>query len=167
MTPEMTPEMLAEMLAELDRLRDIRLPDPVGWWPLAPGWWALGALICIATLAAWLLEARRRRGLRHLSLRELAGLRDRLHNDASHEDIGATLAVLLRRVALGAHRKSIATLSGEAWARELTTGKAALSPEVASYLADAPSAAIRHSDDIRPMLARALAEAERWIRGQS
>lgn len=22
-----------EMQAELDKLRDIRLPDPVGWWP--------------------------------------------------------------------------------------------------------------------------------------
>ena len=31
----------------LAQLRDIHLPDPVGFWPLAPGWWILGLLILI------------------------------------------------------------------------------------------------------------------------
>ena len=22
-------------------LRDLQLPETVGWWPLAPGWWVL------------------------------------------------------------------------------------------------------------------------------
>ena len=25
-------------------LRDLHLPDAIGWWPLAPGWWVLIAL---------------------------------------------------------------------------------------------------------------------------
>ena len=25
-------------------LRDLHLPEAVGWWPLAPGWWVLIAL---------------------------------------------------------------------------------------------------------------------------
>ena len=29
-------KLTPEMQAELDKLRDIRLPDPVGWWPPAP-----------------------------------------------------------------------------------------------------------------------------------
>ena len=34
-------------------IRDLHLPEPVGWWPLAPGWWLL---ITIAVLGiGWLL----------------------------------------------------------------------------------------------------------------
>ena len=29
---------------DLIPLRDIHLPQAVGWWPLAPGWWVLIAL---------------------------------------------------------------------------------------------------------------------------
>ena len=34
----------------LAQLRDIHLPEAVSWWPLAPGWWVLGALL-VAGLA--------------------------------------------------------------------------------------------------------------------
>ena len=33
-------------------LRDLHLPNPVGWWPLAPGWWFLIALAL--ALMAWM-----------------------------------------------------------------------------------------------------------------
>ena len=44
-------------------LRDLHLPDPVGWWPPAPGWWLL--LATLAMLLIWLavvLRSRHRRG---------------------------------------------------------------------------------------------------------
>ena len=26
-------------------LRDLHLPEAIGWWPLAPGWWVVIALV--------------------------------------------------------------------------------------------------------------------------
>ena len=37
----------------LDQLRDIHLPEPILWWPLAPGWWLL--IIMAVVLAARLV----------------------------------------------------------------------------------------------------------------
>ncbi|NVJ59299.1 MAG: DUF4381 domain-containing protein [Gammaproteobacteria bacterium] len=36
----------------LSQLRDIHAPDPVSWWPLAPGWWIL--LVLIVGVLSWL-----------------------------------------------------------------------------------------------------------------
>ena len=33
------------------QLRDVHLPEPVSWWPLAFGWWLLIAFGCIAIIA--------------------------------------------------------------------------------------------------------------------
>jgi hypothetical protein len=36
----------------LDQLRDIHLPEPISWWPLAPGWWFV--IILVIGIFVWL-----------------------------------------------------------------------------------------------------------------
>jgi len=43
----------------LDQLRDIHLPEPISWWPLAPGWWILIITGCL--LSGWLISILYRR----------------------------------------------------------------------------------------------------------
>jgi hypothetical protein len=102
-----------------DQLRDIHGPDPVAWWPPAPGWWlaAVGAL-----LAVWLLWAALRFVSRypfftwhHDARRRLLGLRRALASDPPAE-VATALSELLRRVAMArVGRDSCAGLAGDEW----------------------------------------------------
>ena len=98
--------------ASLDNLRDIVTPDPVSWWPLAPGWWVVILAGCLlAAIGAW-------RGVSRW--RANAYRREALAKLGSAESI-ADVACLLKRTALGAYpRSSVASLTGEAWCRFLT-----------------------------------------------
>ncbi|MEH6649852.1 MAG: DUF4381 domain-containing protein [Motiliproteus sp.] len=62
--------------ASLDQLRDIQLPDPIGIWPPAPGWWLLGLIIsgAMVWLGITLRRHRLRNRYRRLALRELGQL---------------------------------------------------------------------------------------------
>ena len=99
-------------------LRDIHLPEPVSWWPPAPGWWLVLALVIgLAALAVWLYRRpRRAKAPRRLALREL----ERISRDyAVHRDpqrLAVQLSVLLRRTAISLFpRAEAAGLTGEAW----------------------------------------------------
>ena len=38
-------------------LRDIHLPEPIGWWPPALGWWILALLVILTIgLCIWLIR---------------------------------------------------------------------------------------------------------------
>jgi len=105
--------------ASLDRLHDVVSPPPVSWWPVAPGWYALAAVVTLGVLA--LLWRARRRSLRDRyrqeALAELAALR------AEARSVAGAVAgrmVLLKRTALSAYpRAEVASLSGPAWWRYL------------------------------------------------
>ena len=96
----------------LDRLHDIVQPPPVSWWPLAPGWYVLGAIVACGI--AWLLLRQWRKwqanAYRRAALRQLQST-----------DTSAAIAELLRRTALSVWpRASVATLTGSRWADWLT-----------------------------------------------
>jgi hypothetical protein len=96
---------------DLSRLHDIVPAPPVPWWPPAPGWYVLAALIAVAVAAlAWRwLVLRRRNAYRRRALALLEGL----GTDAAAMP---ELAALVRRTALSAYpRAQVAPLAGEAW----------------------------------------------------
>ena len=106
-------------------LRDLHLPETIGWWPLAPGWWVLIAMVVagLAYLAwrwhrAWRFNAPRRCALRELARVEAAYLE---HRDPV--TLGKQLSELLRRAMLAyAPRADIAGLTGDAWLAWLDRG---------------------------------------------
>lgn len=121
----------------LTRLHDIHLPDPVAFWPPAPGWFMLaGALVLLALLAAF-LEWRRRQTLAYRVLQDFRAItRD---PGADTLAVGAAAAVLMRRVLLSHRSHSpAAALTGTAWATFLADDPKGLPPDLSRFLALAP-----------------------------
>lgn len=106
-------------------LRDLHLPEAVGWWPPAPGWWLLfGLLLLLLALAARALYRRHRRNAaRRLALAELARLKSAWDRDRNTAVLAARTSDLLRRAMLAyAPRHEVAGLTGHAWLEWLDRG---------------------------------------------
>ena len=100
----------------LEQLTPDRAPPPLGWWPLAPGWWGLMALLLMTLmLMMWWRQRRLRPSVKRwqrMALRELAQLQA-TDNDTT---LARGLQQLLRRYAIARYgRDTVAALSGEAW----------------------------------------------------
>ncbi len=151
----MSTDLSPQMLAQLDQLRDIHLPEPVGWWPVAPGWWALLALVCALVVAAVVWTWLRRRSARFLALRELEAIK------SEREGVFLTqISSLLRRVA---RRRSAGAdvLTGEAWSAFLMEGKHGMDRDSATLLAIGPYGPPANQN-FEPEALRA--ETATWIR---
>ncbi len=152
-------------------LGDWHLPDPVSWWPPAPGWWLLAALVVtLIVLAVLHWRARRRRDAAlRTALAELARLRANLKaggmDGLTPGDFTAAVSILLRRLALTRFaRARVAGLSGHAWLDFLdeTGGGGAFAGGPGRLLADLP---YRPPGSVTAADLQPLAElAERWIR---
>jgi|SRR5690554_2746671 len=99
----------------LAQLNDIHSPDPVSWWPLAPGWWVLLAL-CLALLGGafvWFIKRHKRR--RYLKQAQ-DQLQELLRAELSAADFIEAINSTLKRVVLQ-HSADlrVGTLSGQAW----------------------------------------------------
>ena len=102
--------------ASLNRLADIIEPEPVSWWPLAPGWWIIiaFAFVGIAYTGIRLFLKWRRDAYRRFACSEL----DRMGERVTVEEVNA----LLKRTALCAWpRKAVASLNCGSWITFLET----------------------------------------------
>lgn len=108
-------------------LRNIHLPDPIGWWPVAPGWWILMAMaVLLIVFSSWWWRRMRRFAIKKYAVREFF----RLKNDpnlTSQQRI-EILSALLRRICISIYpREQVASLTGQDWLnflnRQLNDGR--------------------------------------------
>ena len=146
-------------------LRDWHLPDPVSWWPPAPGWWivAAGVLIALALVVRLWLRRRGRISFRRAARRELERLERELATDGDRRRYLAELSRLLRRLALARYpRDQVAGLTGDDWLAFLdaTGGAGDFSDGVGRVLIES---AYRPADQIDCDPERLAALVGRWI----
>jgi len=106
--------------ASLD-LRDIHAAPPPAFWPPAPGWWVLAAVLLglLTVLTVW--GYRRYRAIRQKRqiMHEIDQVTNRYANKYNAMFV-AEISTLLRRVALQRYdRAQVAPLTGAAWLRFL------------------------------------------------
>ena len=107
-------------------LREIHLPESVGWWPPAPGWWLLPVFLLLGLAAAWygcLLYRRRKYSAVNMARRELAEIRSRYVTDRDTGHCVRSVSGLLRRVSISVFpRAESAGLTGDEWVAFLQSG---------------------------------------------
>lgn len=104
-------------------LRDIHLPEPVGWWPPAPGWWMLSGLMLVALGVMIWRGWRRRTKVRRAALSRLRKIEQAYTEHGDVARLAAELSVLLRRALITAGpRRESAGLTGEEWLAYLDRG---------------------------------------------
>ncbi|MFQ5597421.1 MAG: DUF4381 domain-containing protein [Nitrospiria bacterium] len=103
------------------QLRDIHLPDPISWWPPAPGWWASLVLLTVLTSAVYcFLWNKRRWRVRIAAIAELKTISKRFHEAPDTGRLVKDLSVLLRRICMTyVPRSDVAGLTGDPWLRFL------------------------------------------------
>ncbi len=171
----------ADPLAEL---RDIHLPEAIGWWPVAPGWWLLLALIIIFIAALfYYLRWRKNQKNRPVvfstqQVMQAAQLEfsaiEQVHTEAENKSddhmrlIVADISQLLRRSAVQLNHSpgAVAGLTGDAWLSWLDErwDRDDFSQGAGRILIDAPYRNdFSHADDLDDLLSLCRA----WLEQQS
>lgn len=100
-------------------LRDIHLPDAVGLWPLAYGWWVLiFILLSMVLITVFLYYRNKRNRLSAITLakKELAEIQDAFSRDNNSEQLVRQVSILMRRLAISLFpRTDVAHLTGQGW----------------------------------------------------
>jgi hypothetical protein len=153
----------------LDSLHDIVAPPPAPWWPPAPAWnWVIALLAIIALVFALRLFSRwMRNRYRREALAELARRETELAQESRRAVAIAGIAELLKRTALTAFpREKVASLNGPEWFAFLnltgrTVGFNSSAAESLERVCYNPAAAAGLCDEDLRQIARL---ARHWIR---
>lgn len=147
-------------------LRDIHLPEAIGIWPPAIGWWLLPlVLIVCATVIYYLIQYRikmkRKPAYKKIALAELAHIKQNASENKQSIVHLREISTLLRRIALSyLPRESVASLTGEKWITQLNglTTELFFSNELGQLLSNAP-----YSESAEFNLDEIIKICEQWI----
>jgi hypothetical protein len=127
-------------------LRDIHLPEPISWWPIAPGWWILlcGTLLIITVLFIGRKIYKSRQLGRDIRA-EFETIKQQFQDTQNKSQLARSLSTLLRRANISYYpQANIAGLTGESWLSHLDKTntrpfvKASFNSETGKVLLSAP-----------------------------
>lgn len=171
-----------QLQTQLEGLRDITLPDPVSWWPLAAGWWYLIGATLLMFSCVFAYRFIRRRRLSFQALQELKSIQRRVGSNS--QQLAIEISVLLHRVVVQSQGTAQAAYSDSQWQQLLCQGKYGLTADVANVLAQAPynpnlfspstggekdsrqNSGESNSEDKNITATHLITATERWLRQQ-
>ncbi len=103
-------------------IRDIHLPEPITWWPIAPGWWLLALAVLIIFVSAFIVrKIYRSKQLKRDIHAELENIKQQFQQTQDKSQLAKALSVLLRRANMtyyssnNSNNEDVAGLTGEDW----------------------------------------------------
>lgn len=98
-------------------LRDIHLPDPISWWPIAPGWWLLLACTIILFITTILITKKLLKStLKKQAIKSLDHIENEFQTHGDATQCIRAISEFLRRVVLSSTpTPKNAGLTGMAW----------------------------------------------------
>jgi len=109
------------MTPPLDQLRALHAPEAISWWPPAPGWWGLLAIILLIIISLLAFKNyRSRTQWRREAMAEWHTIKMFQDDPQRQHEIISRLSILLRRVAITRFpQQDVAALTGDDWLRFL------------------------------------------------
>lgn len=149
----------------LSKLRPIHEPEPISWWPPAPGWWFVAILIpFICFLTYWLYRRITRKTAIKTAKKLLLAIKQ--DNQSGNRQKLETLSGLIRRVAISlSGRSNCAGLTGDQWLTFLdsTMKSHPFSQGIGKLLTESP---YRNKQPTSEEIAQLLNLCESWLSAQ-
>lgn len=147
-------------------LRDIHLPEAIGWWPPAIGWWILAILIpLLIGLIYWLY----RHVTRKTAIKAAKKLLLEIKQDTQRENSQKLkdLSALIRRTAISTNvRNKCAGLTGQQWLEflERSVKGTPFTQGIGQLLANAP---YQKSPPTEQEITQLTSLCENWLNAQT